>query len=261
MTADAMGWAGADLDVGIDAVQQVPTIIELDPGVPLLSAALAGSISLADVQRVRIFRGGYFGKRAFDLVFAVISLTVILLPLLLVMLTVVVTSPGPALYGQWRVGRDGRPFRCWKIRTMMVDADARLAVLLEGDAALRHQFDHGFKLGVDPRVTSIGRVLRRTGLDELPQLWNVLVGQMSVVGPRPFVEAERNLYGAALDVVLEARPGITGPWQIMPSRNAIPYAERVAVQEQYVRQHSVGRDLAIIGHTVAAVFRPGCGGL
>lgn len=193
-------------------------------------------------------------KRIFDIVAASLALLLLLPALLAIALTIQVTSPGPVLFRQVRRGRGGVPFACYKFRTMYTDAGRRLSTLLDLDPNLRHEFDTTRKLRSDPRVTWIGRFLRRSSLDELPQLLNVLRGQMSVVGPRPIVDAETVMYGRSRPTVERVRPGMTGLWQVS-GRNDLPYEIRVQLDEHYSTTHSLWFDLRIIARTVMVVVR------
>jgi lipopolysaccharide/colanic/teichoic acid biosynthesis glycosyltransferase len=192
-------------------------------------------------------------RRAFDVVFAVAAL-LLSAPLLLVLVAAIkVSSPGPAFYSQQRVGRNGREFRCWKLRTMVVGADELLSELLEIREDLRQEFAATFKLHDDPRITAVGRFLRCTSLDELPQFLNVLRGDMSVIGPRPIVWGEAPLYGRALDRVLAVRPGLTGLWQVS-GRNDVDYPTRVALQVRAAQERSVRRDALVLLRTVVLMW-------
>ena len=162
------------------------------------------------------------------------------------------SSPGPVFYGQRRIGRGGREFTAWKFRSMVADADAQLASYLERHPELRAEWERAHKLKDDPRVTWIGRWLRRTSLDELPQLWNILSGEMSLVGPRPIVEDEVAKYGARFGLYQKVRPGLSGLWQVS-GRNDTTYAERVALDCYYVRNWSPWLDLVILARTVRVV--------
>jgi len=192
-------------------------------------------------------------KRALDLVLASVML-VCLSPLLLgVAIALLVGSPGPVIYGQRRLGRYGRSFKCFKFRSMFTDAEQRLV----SDPELHAEYvRNGFKLpdGEDPRITPLGRVLRRTSLDELPQLWNVLRGEMSLVGPRPIVPAEIRHYQDDSQMLLLLQPGITGLWQVS-GRSNLAYPERTNLELEYVEQWSLGRDLRILAATVPAVLQ------
>jgi Undecaprenyl-phosphate galactose phosphotransferase WbaP len=191
-------------------------------------------------------------KRALDL-FGASLLLLMCLPLLGVIALVLRMEGGPVLYAQWRIGRHGRPFRCWKFRTMLPDAEAQLAELLAQNTVAREEWARDQKLRDDPRVTRIGQVLRRTSLDELPQLWNILRGEMSLVGPRPMLEDQQARYGAALATCLSVRPGLTGLWQVS-GRNRTTFAERVELDLAYVRQQSLALDLWILWRTVFVVL-------
>jgi undecaprenyl-phosphate galactose phosphotransferase len=158
----------------------------------------------------------------------------------------------PVLFGHDRVGRGGRAFRCYKFRTMVPDADRVLAELLARDPEARATWARDYKLREDPRVTRIGAWLRRTSLDELPQLWNVLRGDMSLVGPRPVMAEELGRYGDAARYYLDVRPGLTGLWQIS-GRNDIDYPERVALDAWYIKNWSIWYDIVILAKTVRVV--------
>lgn len=192
-------------------------------------------------------------KQAFDLAFSV-SLTVLLAPLFLIIAAAILISDGrPVFFEQQRIGIHGRRFRCFKFRTMVKDADARLNKLLAGSEDRRKEWQETQKLKDDPRVLRIGRLLRRTSLDEIPQLLNVLRGDMSVVGPRPIVESEIVRYGAGFDAYTKVRPGITGLWQVS-GRNEVSYPERVAMDVRYVEKLSPLADIRIVLKTALIVF-------
>jgi lipopolysaccharide/colanic/teichoic acid biosynthesis glycosyltransferase len=194
-------------------------------------------------------------QRAFDLVAGSV-IVVLTAPLMLaVAVAVRLTSRGPVVFRQTRIGRNGEPFECSKFRTMRTDAEDRLAAILLEDAEARAAFEKDFKLPVDPRVTRFGRLLRRTSLDELPQLFNVLRGEMSLVGPRPVVPEELGRYGSSAQVVLQVRPGMTGPWQVN-GRNSLPYDERIHLDVDYALNRSLGGDIDILFRTVRCVLRP-----
>ncbi len=203
------------------------------------------------------WQGSYrrYGKRLFDIVFALTALVLFLPLYVVVALLIYASSPGPILYVQTRVGQGGRLFRCMKFRTMVVGADKMLAELLESCPQCRAEFDSAYKLKQDPRITAIGKWLRLTSLDEFPQFWNVLVGDMSVVGPRPLVPEELPKYGEAIHEVLSVRPGITGLWQVS-GRNDIPYPRRVQMDARYARHFTFGWDVRIALKTVGVVLFP-----
>lgn len=182
----------------------------------------------------------------------VVSLLILLatLPLIIgIGLAVRLTGSGPIFFRQERSGRDGERFMIVKFRTMVPDATARLEELLSEDVDLRRDFDEKAKLQFDPRISAVGNILRPTGLDELPQLWNVLRGQMSMVGPRPLSIGEERRYGPYSPLVWSVKPGITGAWQI-GGRNDITYAERVAIDVEYVRSRSLRGDVRLLGRTI-----------
>jgi len=202
------------------------------------------------------------GKRAFDIL-AVLLGSLILSPLLLLLLLctwicIRVSSPGPVFYSQKRVGRNGQHFSAWKLRTMVVDAEAALEKYLQEHPEKRDEWDRNQKLQDDPRVIpGIGNFLRISSLDELPQLWNVLRGDMSLVGPRPFMLEQTELYGDQLDLYYKVRPGVTGMWQIS-GRNHTTFEERANFDAYYVRNWSFWLDVFILGRTVKTVlFREG----
>jgi Undecaprenyl-phosphate galactose phosphotransferase WbaP len=163
------------------------------------------------------------------------------------------TSRGPLFFGHKRIGQNGRAFKAWKFRTMVQDADAVLARRLQADPALAEEWRLTHKLKDDPRVTRLGRLLRRASLDELPQVLNVLRGEMSLVGPRPIVGQEVDKYGENYSLYCRVKPGITGLWQVS-GRNNTTYPERVAYDQYYVRNWSVWLDLYILKNTVRTVL-------
>lgn len=173
-------------------------------------------------------------KRAFDLIFSLCALTFGLPLFIIVAIAIKLTSPGKVVYSHERIGRGGKPFHCYKFRTMYADADARLKELLKSDPSIREEWEARHKLRNDPRITPIGRFLRKTSLDELPQFWNVLKGDLSVVGPRPVVHAEvvKHL-GVKAAKILSVRPGLTGIWQVS-GRSDTSYSTRIQLDEKYV---------------------------
>lgn len=195
----------------------------------------------------------HWGKRAFDLLVGA-TMLVALSPVMAVLWLLVVRDGGPALFGHRRVGQGGRDFTCWKFRTMVPDAEARLARLLASCPEAAREWAETHKLADDPRVTRFGRLLRRLSLDELPQLWNVLRGDMSLVGPRPVVADELERYGPDRGAYLALRPGITGLWQVS-GRNAVSYAERVAMDVRYAARVGLGLDCAVLARTLGVVLR------
>jgi len=190
-------------------------------------------------------------KRLFDLVVGG-ALLVFLAPLMALIAALLKLDGGPAVFGHRRVGADGRSFRCWKFRSMVPNADEVLAKILERDPAARAEWDRDFKLRADPRITRVGRFLRVTSLDELPQLFNVLAGEMSLIGPRPIVAEEVARYGDAYRYYCACRPGMTGMWQVS-GRNRVDYRRRVAYDQQYATNWSLLLDLSVLCRTVVVV--------
>lgn len=191
--------------------------------------------------------------RVIDLAICVPILIFVAPLMLLIAALIKLSDPGPAMFGHTRVGFGGASFKCWKFRTMVVDADARLAELLASDPEARREWDADHKLRNDPRVTRLGAFLRKSSLDELPQIFNVLRGEMSLVGPRPIVSAEIGRYGRWIKDYASVRPGITGLWQVM-GRNDVEYRKRVAYDVFFARKQSVARYLVILFATVPAVL-------
>jgi Undecaprenyl-phosphate galactose phosphotransferase WbaP len=192
-------------------------------------------------------------KRQLDLLGALV-LAIVFSPLMLVILVMMHGSGGPVIYKHRRVGRDGRMFECLKFRTMVPNADQILRDLLERDPALKAEWVEDHKLRNDPRITQLGRFLRRTSLDELPQIWNVVRGEMSLVGPRPVVREELLRYGRNVGAYLAAKPGITGLWQVT-GRNNTDYRRRVVLDTYYVRNQNLALDLFILVKTTGVVVR------
>ena len=208
---------------------------------------------LVNLPQTSLDPSSLFVKRCFDVVGAS-AVLILLMPLLVVIpLMIKLDSPGPVFYRQERIGRKGRRFRIFKFRTMRLDADAHLARLMAADPELRQEFEAKHKLSRDPRVTPVGSLLRQSSLDEVPQILNVLVGDMSLVGPRPIVEAEQHRYQDDLDRLVDVQPGMTGYWQISGRSNA-SYPERVRLDMAYVRNWSLGLDLLILAKTVRTLF-------
>lgn len=198
---------------------------------------------------------GEFAKRLFDILFS-LSVLILFSPVYLVLaLLITLSSPGPIFYVQKRVGKNYKPFGCIKFRTMVVNADQVLQEMMEKSPHLRQEFADNFKLKNDPRITWIGQFLRITSFDEFPQFWNVLKGDMSVVGPRPLVPEELFMYGRHIDKILTIRPGITGLWQVS-GRNDIPYERRVKIDVHYVNSRKLWLDLWIIIKTIGVVLFP-----
>jgi Undecaprenyl-phosphate galactose phosphotransferase WbaP len=222
-------------------------VIEADEGF-----TAQGSISV-DHRQPAVPARGFDPTRVLDIV---VALTVLLFtaPLMVgLAFAVRAQDGGPAVFGHTRLGRGGRTFRCYKFRSMVVDADARLQALLAIDPEARREWEVDHKLRNDPRITAVGNFLRKSSLDELPQLFNVLKGEMSIVGPRPIVSAEVRKYGCSFRQYCAVRPGITGLWQVS-GRNNVPYHRRVALDRLYAKSKCLSVDVKILLLTVPAVL-------
>ena len=193
-------------------------------------------------------------KRFFDIVFTLSAILCALPLLALISLVLACIQGRPIFIKHYRVGRHGKSFPCFKFRTMVNNADEALTAHLASNPALRSEWEATRKLKKDPRVTAFGAVLRKSSVDEIPQLWNVVRGDMSLVGPRPIVDKEIKFYGSAIAKYYDVRPGLTGPWQIS-GRSDVTYATRVRLDEDYVDNGSFQRDLGILLKTVPAVMR------
>jgi Undecaprenyl-phosphate galactose phosphotransferase WbaP len=202
-----------------------------------------------------IARGTRHGLRRLQSLALTLPIALASLPLLALLVVLVkLSSPGPVFYAQERIGLHRKRIRVWKFRTMVRDADAALERYLERHPELREEWARLHKLKDDPRVTRVGRLLRKTSLDEIPQIWNVIRGDMCLVGPRPIVEAEIPKYGSTFDAYLQVPPGLTGLWQVS-GRNHTSYEKRVRLDEFYVRNWSVWLDLWILVRTITVVLR------
>ncbi|OPX92329.1 undecaprenyl-phosphate galactose phosphotransferase WbaP [Pelotomaculum sp. PtaB.Bin117] len=197
-------------------------------------------------------RTNIFLKRAFDLTAGAVVLLLLLPVMAAIALAVKLDSPGPAVFAHRRIGRGGREFMCYKFRTMVVDAQEVLDKLLKENPVLCEEWERDFKLKDDPRITRVGRFLRKTSLDELPQIFNVIKGEMSLAGPRPIVRKEIEKYKENIKYFYQVRPGLTGLWQVS-GRNEIEYDERVQLDAWYVRNWSLWLDITLLLRTVAVV--------
>ncbi|SFI06820.1 Sugar transferase involved in LPS biosynthesis (colanic, teichoic acid) [Albimonas pacifica] len=198
-------------------------------------------------------REGFYvrrGKRALDLLLCLLTLPVAG-PLILAFALLARLDGGPGFYGQARVGRGGKLFKCWKVRTMVVDADDRLDAYLAANPEAKREWEVAQKLRNDPRITTFGAFLRTTSLDELPQLWNIFVGDMSFVGPRPFTPVQTDIYNGMSYYAL--RPGLTGSWQV-GARNDASFATRAIHDSTYARRVSLWLDLGILLRTARVVL-------
>ncbi len=194
-------------------------------------------------------------KRAFDILFSLLCLTIGFPLYLLIAVLIFITSDGSIIYSQIRVGRGGKLFRCYKFRTMYLDAEQRLQSILQNDPVLQREWSLYHKLKNDPRVTFFGKILRKTSLDELPQFWNVFKGDLSVVGPRPVVQQELNThFGDKAYKILCMRPGLTGLWQVSGRSDINCYQTRIKLDEYYIDNHSLQFDLKLIAKTIPVIF-------
>jgi exopolysaccharide production protein ExoY len=221
------------------------------------SRGYAEDIKFSTVARIEMtpvrIEGVYtrFGKRALDLLLIAVGLPFVL-PLMALMAIAIGLSGGPVFYSQPRIGRGGRVFRFWKFRTMVTDADSVLESHLAENPQAAQEWLVAQKLENDPRITRIGKYLRMTSLDELPQLWNVIIGDMSLVGPRPMMPQQRELYhGIHYE---EFRPGLTGYWQVS-ERNETSFADRARFDARYAREIGLGTDILTIARTFKTVVR------
>ncbi|WP_370429469.1 undecaprenyl-phosphate galactose phosphotransferase WbaP [Klebsiella aerogenes] len=192
-------------------------------------------------------------KRLFDIAGS-IAIIIVLSPILFYISRKVKKDGGPAIYGHERIGKDGKSFKCLKFRSMVINSKEVLENLLVNDAAAKQEWDATFKLKNDPRITKIGGFLRRTSLDELPQLFNVLKGEMSLVGPRPIITAELERYNDEVDYYLLSKPGMTGLWQVS-GRSDVDYETRVYLDAWYVKNWSMWNDIAILFKTIGVVLK------
>ncbi|WP_324753946.1 sugar transferase [Roseovarius sp. Pro17] len=197
---------------------------------------------------------GHAAKRIFDILFAIVAISASLGVVLISALWIKAVSRGPAFFVHYRIGFGGEEFPCLKLRTMTVDANERLEAHLAENPEDRKEFELNQKLKHDPRIVpGIGNFLRKTSLDELPQFLNVLLGHMSIVGPRPVTDAELDRYGMHQSAYLATRPGITGLWQVS-GRNTLSFEDRVEIDSEYVKNWSMTRDLEIVVKTVKVVL-------
>jgi Undecaprenyl-phosphate galactose phosphotransferase WbaP len=212
---------------------------------------LNGVLGLGVQQRL-LMPGPRVIKRALDLALVAVLGTLGLPVIAFIALAIKITSSGPVFYGQTRRGRGGRPFVAWKFRSMYANASELLDQCLASDPNLREEWRQCQKLRRDPRITPLGRLLRRTSLDELPQLWNIVLGQMSFIGPRPIISEEISRYGDGFALYAKVAPGLSGMWQVS-GRNNLSYEQRVTLDLYYVRNWSVWLDLHILARTIRVV--------
>jgi Undecaprenyl-phosphate galactose phosphotransferase WbaP len=256
----APGLPAADLVSLVNRLQKASESVMLVPdlfGIPVMCAEADFFFNerflALNLRNNLASRSNIFMKRAFDIVTGTAVLMLLSPIMLSIALAVRMESKGPVIFAHRRVGRNGREFECYKFRTMVVNAQEVLDKLLQEDCGLCSEWENGFKLKDDPRITRIGNFLRKTSLDELPQIFNVLKGQMSLVGPRPIINDEIEKYGEYIDYFYQVRPGITGLWQIS-GRNEIEYSERVQIDAWYVRNWSLWLDITLLIRTITVVL-------
>ena len=201
-------------------------------------------------------------KRAFDLIFSLIFLILMAPFILLISLLIVATSKGPPVYRSIRLGQGGKAIYCLKFRTMYQDADKRLVELLQSDPLMAQEWNQFQKLKKDPRITRLGALLRRTSMDEVLQFWNVLKGEMSIVGPRPltlvgpkdkYIDEVQSIYGKDTGTILSVRPGITGIWQVS-GRSKVSLEQRQVLEKEYALNRNFITDIVIVAKTIPAVI-------
>ncbi len=214
---------------------------------------IAGIIGFASTHNLT-FKSNLFIKRLID-IFLILLFSPILIPVFIILMFLTkVTSRGPIFYGHKRVGQNGKEFKCWKFRSMCIDADKKLEEILANNPQMRAEWEKDRKFTNDPRVTKFGKFLRKTSLDELPQLINILIGQMSFVGPRPVTAPELDRYGEYKDFVLSVTPGLSGMWQTS-GRSDTEYEERIALDLYYIQNWSIWLDIWILIKTVYVVLK------
>jgi lipopolysaccharide/colanic/teichoic acid biosynthesis glycosyltransferase len=232
------------------------TVVDLAEGALAVAVDVEEESVVIDLrERVDVEIRPATARRVVETVLAVTGILVASPVLLVLAVLIVVSTPGPIWYAQVRVGRGGQLFRCYKLRTMVPNAADILEALLRDDPEARVEYERHCKLKDDPRITPIGKILRKTSLDELPQLVNVIKGDMALVGPRPVVPHELTRYGDAADLLLSVRPGLTGLWQVS-GRNDLSYDERVDLDLEYVRRRSLRLDAGIILRTIQQMVVP-----
>ena len=242
------------LQILVEKVTFVPELF----GIPAANIQARGLMNeqtlILEVKNNLAQRRNRLFKRIFDITATVIGGILILPVIAIVAILIYLDSPGPIVFGHKRVGQGGKEFPCYKFRSMVPNAQEALEIYLKENPEAREEWERDFKLKDDPRVTKIGKFLRKTSLDELPQLWNVLIGDMSLVGPRPIVRAEVEKYGEYINDFYLVPPGITGVWQVS-GRNDTTYEERVLMDSWYVHNWSVWIDIVYLVKTFFAVIK------
>lgn len=212
-----------------------------------------GIIGFSSVHHLT-FKTARIAKRTLDLFLLLISAPLTIPVTLIVAVLVKLTSRGPVFYGHKRIGKNGKEFKCWKFRSMVVDADKQLEKILAENPAMRAEWEKDRKFTNDPRVTRLGKILRKTSLDEIPQFFNILTGEMSFVGPRPVTTPELTKYGDKVNFILSVTPGLSGMWQIS-GRSDTGYEERITLDAYYIHNWTIWLDLWILIKTVYVVLK------
>lgn len=238
----------------LDAILYVPDLKEIPVTMLDLRYFFKEDIFAFEIKNSLANPLKYFLKRTFDYTITLLFLPFALFLILFFSALIKITSPGPAIFSQERVGKNGKPFKCYKLRTMYVDAEKRLKEILKNDPAKKEEWERNWKLKEDPRVTPLGKFLRQSSLDELPQIFNVLKGEMSLIGPRPYLPREIPYLGEESYIIHNLPPGITGLWQVS-GRSNTSFNERIALDSWYVRNWSLWLDIVILLKTIKVVLK------
>ncbi len=230
--------------------------------VPKNDTTITMSLHMKDLGGILAFsstnyltkKSSAFLKRLIDIVICICASPFILLLTLVIGILIKVTSPGPIFYGHKRVGKNHREIKCWKFRSMCADADKKLDEILKNDPARAAEWEKDRKFTDDPRITKLGRFLRRTSIDEVPQFWNIFLGEMSLIGPRPVTEPELKKYGKYVDYILSVKPGLSGLWQTS-GRSDTVYEERITLDTYYIQNWSIWLDIWILTKTIGVVIK------
>lgn len=229
--------------------------------IPKMSFMNTVSMHIRDVNGVLAFATTHHltkwynlaAKRALDILLLVMG-SLFIVPLTLILTVLIkVSSPGPVFYGHERIGKNGKKIKVWKFRSMILNADQKLAEILASDAYLRKEWEESRKLKKDPRITPVGRFLRKTSLDELPQLFNILINEMSFIGPRPVTSDEISKYGENFNYIFSVKPGLSGMWQVS-GRSDTDYAERVTFDSYYIQNWTLWLDIWLVLRTISVVL-------
>lgn len=253
MKDEQLGWLIYRIQPLVANIGVIPNLVGVPVGAVEIESMFKEKLLVLRLKNNLARPLNRLAKTVFDYTLTIIGTLAISPILVFIALWVYKDSPGPVIFKHIRIGKDGKPFPCYKFRSMCVDAKERLAELLAHDPEARAEWERDFKLKNDPRITKSGAFLRKTSLDELPQIFNVLRGEMSLVGPRPIIAEELERYGEYVDDYLMVKPGITGMWQVS-GRSDIEYHERVQMDSWYVRNWSVWIDIVMLFKTFAVVL-------